>query len=105
MEQIMANDFALVTGRGHVSTKADLIKEAREKQTIYEHQEEVEGTQKVRVWQDTAVVTAQLWIKGTQAGIPLDYKLWFSDTYVRTPEGWRYVFGQSSTPLAKPEAK
>ena len=29
-------------------TKADLIKEAREKRTIYEHQEEEEGTQKVR---------------------------------------------------------
>jgi hypothetical protein len=23
----------------------------------------------------------------------------FSDTYVRTPSGWRYVFGQASLPL------
>jgi hypothetical protein len=30
-----------------------------------------------------------------------DYTLWFSDTYVRTPNGWRYVFGQSSLPLPK----
>jgi hypothetical protein len=26
-------------------------------------------------------------------------KLWFSDTYVRTPGGWRYAFGQASLSL------
>jgi Domain of unknown function (DUF4440) len=56
-------------------------------------------TDKVRVWGDTAVVTALLWINAVQAGKPVDYKLWFSDTYVRTPTGWRYVFGQASLPL------
>jgi len=29
-----------------------------------------------------------------------DRKFWFSDTYVRTSAGWKYVFGQSSLPLA-----
>ncbi len=99
MDGILADDFVLVTGHGAASTKADLIKQAQEKRTIYEHQEEEEGTRKVRVWGDTAVVTAQLWIKGTEQGTPLDYRLWFSDTYVRTPLGWRYVFGQASIPL------
>jgi len=50
-------------------------------------------------------VTALLWIKGVAAGKSLDYKLWFSDTYVRTPAGWRYVFGQASLPLPKAAAK
>jgi hypothetical protein len=31
----------------------------------------------------------------------VDYKLWFSDTYVRTPKGWSYVFGMASLPLPK----
>jgi hypothetical protein len=53
----------------------------------------------VRLWQNTAVVTALLWEKGTNKGTPFDYKLWFSDTYVRTASGWRYVFGQASLPL------
>ena len=57
------------------------------------------GTQKVRVWGDTAVVTALLWVKGTGSGKTFDRKLWFSDTYVRTPTGWRYVFGQASLAL------
>lgn len=105
MNRILADDFVLVTGRGAVATKADLLKEAREKQTIYQHQEEEEGSQKVRVWGDTAVVTALLWIKSVREGKPIDYKLWFSDTYVRTAEGWRYVFGQASLPLPKADAK
>jgi hypothetical protein len=62
---------------------------------------EVPGTQKVRVWGDTAVVTALLWIKYTHEGKELDYKLWFSDTYVRTPKGWRYALGQASIALPK----
>lgn len=40
MDRILADDFILVTGRGVVATKADLVKDARQKQTIYEHQEE-----------------------------------------------------------------
>ena len=99
MDRILADDFVLVTGRGKSFTKADLLKEARGSSTVYEHQEDTEQT--VRVWGDTAVVTALLWAKGTEAGKPFDYKLWFSDVYARTPAGWRYVFGQASLPLPK----
>jgi len=105
MDQILADDFVLVTGRGKVSSKADLIESARKKEVIYERQDEERGTQKVRVWGDTAVVTALLWIKAVHGGKPVDYKLWFSDTYVRTPAGWRYVFGQASLPLPQSESK
>lgn len=103
MDQILADDFILVNGRGKVSSKTDLLESARKKEVTYERQDEEPGTQKVRVWGDTAVVTALLWIKAVQAAKPIDYKLWFSDTYVRTPAGWRYAFGQASLPL--PESK
>jgi ketosteroid isomerase-like protein len=105
MDQILADDFVLVTDRGASLTKADLIKEARGKRSIYEHHEVEKGTQKVRVWRDTAVVTALLRIKGTRDQNPFDYKVWFSETYVRTPTGWRYVFGQESVPFPKSDAK
>jgi ketosteroid isomerase-like protein len=105
MDQILADDFVLVNGRGKVSTKSDLIESARKKEITYECQDEEPGSQKVRVWGDTAVVTALLWIKAVQAGKPIDYKLWFSDTYVRAPAGWRYIFGQASLPLPKTESK
>ena len=97
MDRILADDFVLVTGLGKTYTKADLLDEARSKRMVYEHQED--SARKVRVWGDTAVVTALLWAKGTEDGKAFDYKLWFSDTYVRTPSGWRYVLAQASTRL------
>src|SRR5437868_15382351 len=99
MDRILADDFVLVTGLGKIYTKPDLLEEARSKRTAYEHQED--SARKVRVWGDTAVVTALLWAKGTEDGKAFDYKLWFSDTYVRTPTGWRYAFAQASTRLPR----
>jgi uncharacterized protein (TIGR02246 family) len=100
MDRILADDFILVLGNGTVITKADLIKEAKAGTLKYEQQKEVDSSQKVRVWGDTAVVTAKLWVKYTTTdGKSSDHKLWFSDTYVRTKDGWRYVFAQASLPL------
>jgi ketosteroid isomerase-like protein len=96
MERILADDFVLVSGSGRTQTKADLLKESSSGEFTYEHQEDTDRT--VRVWNDTAVVTALLWAKGAQKGKSFDYKLWFSDVYVRTPSGWRYVFAQASRP-------
>jgi len=99
MARILLDDFVLVVGNGTVYNKADLIKSARDKEFVREHQVEDPGTQKVRVHGDTAVVTAKLWLKGTSGGKPIDKQLWFSDTYVRTSQGWRYFFGQASLSL------
>lgn len=100
MAKILADDFILVIGNGTASTKADLLKEAEDRIREYTRQEDSEQT--VRVWGDTAVVTARLWMQGrNKDGTPFDYQLWFSDTYVRTKDGWRYVFGQASLPLPK----
>lgn len=99
MDRFLADDFKLVVGSGKTYTKADLLEEARSERIQYEHQEDTE--QSVRVWGDTAVITAKLWEKGTDSGKPFDKTVWFSDTYVRTPTGWRYVFAQSSLPLPK----
>jgi ketosteroid isomerase-like protein len=99
MDRILADDFVLSTGSGKKYSKKDLLDEARSRRVQYEHQEDTEQT--VHVWGDTAVLTAKLWEKGTDNGKPFDYVVWFSDTYVRTPKGWIYVFGQSSLPLPK----
>jgi ketosteroid isomerase-like protein len=97
MDQILAEDFVVVIGNGKIYSKADLLNMARTKQIVYEHQEEEEQT--VRVWGDTAVVTAKLWLKGADQDKSFDWHIWFSDTYVRTPSGWRYVHGQASLPM------
>lgn len=101
MAAILHDDMILTVGPGTVYSRQDLIRSARERDTVYEHQVEDAGTQTVRLFgPDTAVVTARLWLKGIHAGRSFDRRLWFSDTYVRTPGGWRYAFGQSSIALA-----
>ena len=99
MDRILVPDFTLVTGSGKTYTKADLLAEARSGRVHYERQDDTERT--VRVWGDTAVITARLVEIGTDDGKPFAKTVWFSDTYVRTPAGWRYIFGQSSLPLAE----
>ena len=97
MDRILSEDFVLVTGKGRTQTKADLLKESSSGNIVYEHQEDT--NQAVRASGNTVVVTAFLWAKGTDKGKAFDYKLWCSDVYVRTPAGWRYVFGQASLPV------
>jgi ketosteroid isomerase-like protein len=97
MDRILADDFVVVLGTGQIYTKSDLLNMARTKRVQYEHQEE--SAQTVRVWGDTAVVTAKLWLQGVDQGKLFEWHVWFSDTYVRTPSGWRYVHGQASIPL------
>jgi ketosteroid isomerase-like protein len=93
MDRILADDFVLVVGTGKVYTKGDLLAEARSGTTSYTQQNDAERT--VRVWGDTAVVTALLTARGTENGRAVGYRIWFSDTYARLPTGWRYVLGQS----------
>ena len=94
IDRILADDFVL-TKAGRSLGKTDILKQARDKQARYEHHEIDGSSQKVRVWRDTAVVTETLWVKGTEAGAPVDQKLSLSETFVRTAAGWRYVSGQA----------
>jgi ketosteroid isomerase-like protein len=97
INRLLPDDFVLIIGSGRTFSKADLMSDARTGRRQYEHQESTDRT--VRVWGDTAVVTAKLWAKGTENGQPFEVSIWFSDTYVRTPGGWRYSLGQASIPL------
>jgi ketosteroid isomerase-like protein len=102
MDRILHPDFTLVLGNGKVYSRAELIESARDRHIEYEKQVEMPGTQTVRMFgNDTATVTALLWLKGTRKkdASTFEYKLWFSDTYVRTQDGWRYAFGQASLRL------
>lgn len=98
-DRILHPDFELVLGTGQRISREDLLDAARSGRLHYERQDEETGSQTVKVSGDTAVVTAKLWIKGRDGDRAFDRKLWFSDTYVRTKQGWRYLIGQASLPL------
>jgi len=97
MARILADDFVLVSGGGHAFTREQLLAEARGKTIAYEEQDVVPGTRTVRVFgEHTAIVTALLALKGVEVktGRLHHRKLWFSDVYIRTDAGWKYVLGQ-----------
>ena len=64
MGRILDERFVLVLGDGKTYTRADLLDSATSGKITYEQQDEDQGTQTVRVFGDTAVVTARLWLKG-----------------------------------------
>ncbi len=97
IDRLLADDFALVLGSGVVVDKSQLLREARDQVAIYERQESSEQT--VRRVGDTAIITAKLWAKGTTQGQAFEYRLWFSDVYVREAGGWRYAFAQAASHL------
>jgi ketosteroid isomerase-like protein len=99
MAEILADDFVLVEGDGKRSTKADLVNDAKSGKTHYVRQDDSERT--VAVFGDTGVVTAKLRAKGIEDGVKVDYSQWFTDVYVRTPNGWRYAYAQSSLSLPR----
>jgi ketosteroid isomerase-like protein len=100
MDRILADGMVLVVGTGKVFTKADLLEEARSGRIVYERQDADERT--VRGFGSAVIVTALLSAKGTEDGRPLSYRVWYSDTYVRTATGWRYAHGQSGVRLPGP---
>ena len=101
MARILADDFVLISSTGRTFRKDDLLAEARSGQIVYERQDDTDRA--VRVWGDTAVVTALLWARGTEKGKPFAYQVWFSDTYARIRGEWKYVLGHASGRLPWPE--
>jgi len=102
MDRILHPGFVLILGDGTVYTRTQLIDSAKNRNIAYEQQREVPGSQVVRMYgNDTATVTALLILKGKRAKdqSPLDFRVWFTDTYVRTDKGWQYALGQAGTRL------
>ncbi|MCJ9430630.1 nuclear transport factor 2 family protein [Kordiimonas marina] len=97
---ILAPAVSVVLGNGKTVTRREILAEAQSNTVHYKQQDEVPGTRSVRVFGDMAVVTALLWVKGEGLQGQFDDHLWFSSTYLRTPKGWLYCFGQVSLPLA-----
>lgn len=97
IERLLPDDFVLVTGKGKRYGKSDLLAEARADDVAYERQDDSEHS--VRFVGEAAIVTALLHAKGTDKGKPFEYRLWFSDLYVCTADGWQYSFAQASIPL------
>lgn len=103
MDKILHKDFTLILSKGKVVSRDELLEWAKQPEIFYDKQVEMPGTQTVRMFgPETATVTALLWLKGTwnnEKKEKFEYKLWFTDTYVKTKDGWKYALGQASEHL------
>lgn len=87
-------DFLLVTGSGAEKNKKNVIAEIGSpelKMSINETQKV-----KVRVYESTAVLTGLLHQKGSYKGKEFDVKLLVTDTWIKTPSGWKILSGHAS---------
>jgi len=79
MRRILDDRFLLVLGDGKRYSRADVLASAANGKTRYEKQDADMDTRSVRVFGDTAVVTARIWVKGIKDGVAFDRRVWFSD--------------------------
>jgi hypothetical protein len=96
MRRILDHRFVLILGDGRRYSRADLLASAANRRVTYEKQDPEPDTRSVRLLGDMAVITARVWLKGTRDGVAFDRRIWFSDMYIRTPDGWRLAFCQAS---------
>lgn len=88
------DDFLLTTTAGIPKNKTNMLDDIGSPHLKLSVNETLAPT--VRVHGDAAVLTGELHQKGTYQGRLLDARLLVSDTWIRTPEGWRLLSGHAS---------
>jgi ketosteroid isomerase-like protein len=82
-------DYMLTNSTGKITTRANDLDEAREKDPKYEVFENHD--MKVRIHGDTAVVTGRRHTKGIAGRKSFDSKFQFTDTFVKDAGRWRLL--------------
>ena len=88
------DDFLLVTSGGSGKSKKDVIAEISSPELKIQTNETLKV--KVRVHENTAVLTGVLIQKGSYKGKDFDVKLLVTDTWVKTESGWKLLSGHAS---------
>lgn len=91
----LTSDYTLTDSKGHVTTAADDIKDAKSGSVHYDVFENYDMT--ARIYGDaTAIVLGNTRVKGTAEGQPIDIVVQFTDTLVKQDGGWRLAAGHVS---------
>ena len=98
LEKIWADDYVFVNGFGEVLTKAQRLANLRSGATTLESINEEEKPT-VRAYQNSAVATSRVTLKGQYSGQPVSGQYRSTLVWVKGPNGWQLVANQL-TPLA-----
>jgi ketosteroid isomerase-like protein len=94
VNDLLSDDWLLVTGSGRVKTKRDVLAEIARPDVEFQDNETRDVM--VRIWGDTAVLTGTLHQRYKQDGKQQDVTLRYTDTWTRTGDSWRQVSGHAS---------
>ena len=96
LEKIWADDYVFVNASGEVLTKAQRLANAKSGATTLDSIKEEESIM-VRVYQNSAVVTSRVTIKGQYSGQPTTGQYRSTHVWVKGSEGWQLVSNQLTT--------
>jgi len=88
------DDFLLVTSGGSGKSKKDVVAEIGSPELKIQTNETLKV--KVRIHENTAVLTGVLIQKGSYKGKEFDVKLLVTDTWIKTESGWKLLSGHAS---------
>ena len=93
LEKIWADDYVFVNASGEVLTKAQRLANAKSGATTLDSINEEEKIT-VRVYQNSAVATSRVTIKGKYSGQPTGGQYRSMHVWVKGQEGWQLVANQ-----------
>ena len=93
LEKIWADDYVFVNASGDVVTKAQRLANVKSGATKLESINEEENIT-VRVYQNSAVATSRVAIKGKYGGQSTSGQYRSTHVWVKGPEGWQLVANQ-----------
>jgi hypothetical protein len=94
LDKLLDDDLTYTHSNGIVDTKTDLIESLKTGQVKYDS---IESTDiHVRFFRETAVVTGQAHMKVRLQGPPLDFRVRFTEVYVKRGKQWLLVAWQST---------
>lgn len=90
IDRILAPDWSVTKASGEIASKADVLRDAFELGKLTLTSAQVADL-RVRVFDNTAVVTGRSTAEGSATGQTFSVVLRFTDVFVRGSEGWRAV--------------
>jgi len=100
LEKIWADDYVFVNASGEVLTKAQRLANLKSGATTLESIKEEEKLT-VRVYQNSAVATSRVTIKGQYSGQPTSGQYRSTHVWVKGTTGWQLVSNQLTALSAK----
>jgi ketosteroid isomerase-like protein len=100
LEKIWADDYVFVSASGDVLTKEQRLENVKSGTTALDSINEDEN-QAVRVYQNSAVTTSRVTIKGQYSGQPVSGQYRSTLVWVKSSAGWQLVSNQLTALPAK----